>query len=291
MWPILVSRYLDWLVQQGRRPHTLRGYKGDLARLAEPLGAGEEGLERWVASLEGLAPATRARRLSAARGFLRWAASQGVQVSGLELVEHPARPGNRTRATAPDQAAVQAALGSIPLHADRDQLMFKLVALAGLRPGEVLALGFEDFDQPTGRLRVQGWGGATRYVLVDDPELELRLAHWARATGRQSGPMFCAGARQTPMRYQSLQERWRRYTAKAHVEVSLSDLRLHHAAQLLAGGVPEWAVRERLGQATGPLPAPLALSADDHIRAWRARQDGTGPVPPGEPGTAQASTG
>jgi hypothetical protein len=72
-------------------------------------------------------------------------------------------------------------------------------------------------------------------------------------------------------RYQSMAGRWARYTAAVGVRVRLGDLRRFHAAELIAGGVPEWVVRERLGQPRGPLPVPRQASADEEIRRWRAR--------------------
>jgi hypothetical protein len=75
-----------------------------------------------------------------------------------------------------------------------------------------------------------------------------------------------------PLRYQSVAERWARYQASAGVTVRLGDLRRFHAAELLAGGVPEWVVRQRLGQLSGPLPVPAGTDADDAIRAWRNRR-------------------
>jgi hypothetical protein len=149
----------------------------------------------------------------------------------------------------------------------------------------------QDFDASTGHLAVRGWGGASRQVLIDDPELQLRFTHWIRATGRSAGPLFCAPGRSTPLRYQSALERWKRYTARAGAELALGELRLHHAARLLAGGVPEWAVRDRLGQASGPLPISPATSADEAIRAWRQRQATAHTARPAEPGRSRRDAG
>lgn len=254
----------------------MRGYRGDLRELVARLEDGPADavtLRRWRASLEGFAPATQARRVSAARGFLRWASSHGVAVPHVNELKPP---GARRAVVAREYrsepwSVVEATLGAIPLQADLDQLLFKLLARGGLRPGEALALQIEDFNPAAGRLRVVGWGGATRDVLIDDPELRLRLPHWIRAAGRTTGPLFCAAKRTTPLRYQSLLARWQRYADVSGTRLRLGDLRTAHAAQLLAGGVPEWAVRERLGQPTGPLPMPPPTRADDEIRAWRER--------------------
>lgn len=294
MWAALADRYVEWLECEGRRPHTVRGYRTDLAGLVRWLsedGSRPAALAGWVDSLGGLAPATRARRLSAARGFLRWAASQGVEVAGADLLDERAGRPFKRPVVAPDPATVDAALAAIPLHADRDHLLFKLIALAGLRPGEVLAVRAEDFDASTGHLAVRGWGGRSRQVLIDEPELQLRLTHWVRGTGRSTGPVFCAPGQSTPLRYQSVQERWKRYTARAGVNLGLSELRLHHAAQLLAGAVPEWVVRDRLGQPTGPLPISPTTSADDAIRAWRQRCVTDQPAPPAEPDRTRRGAG
>lgn len=277
MWSERLNAYLEWLVAQGRRPHTVRGYRQDLRGLvaqAEGRSIGEAELQRWLASLDELAPATRARRRSAAKGFLRWAADNGAAVTGLEAVERSVSGAPRVAAPrrSPEWSAVEASLARIPRQADRDQLLFKLLALAGLRPGEALDLRIEDFDPVGGRLRVTGRGGVTRDVLIDDSELRLRLIHWIRATGRSSGPMFRGRGPGSSLRYESVRERWQRYATASGTQVSLSDLRTAHAARLLAGGVPEWVVRQRLGQPTGALPIPTQIDADEAILAWQQSQ-------------------
>ena len=68
--------------ERGAAPNTLAAYARDLRDLAEFAGAdwpeaGRETLEAWLGDLEsrGLGQATRARRLSAARQFYRFALS------------------------------------------------------------------------------------------------------------------------------------------------------------------------------------------------------------------------
>ncbi len=174
----------------------------------------------------------------------------------------------------PSREDVEAVLARIPLQASRDQLLFGLLAHLGLRPGEALELRFEDFDEAQAALTVPGWGGRRRRVLVDDPVILMRLVNWRRASGKESGPMFPGPKATAPLSYTAAAKRWRRYESASGVSVALGDVRLTHAAQLLEGGVPERAVRARLGQQTGPLPG-LDLSqrqADDAVRAWRAAQ-------------------
>jgi len=81
--------------------------------------------------------------------------------------------------------------------------------------------------------------------------------------------------------------RWKNYEAAAGVSVPLGDLRLGHALELLDAGLPEWVVRDRLGQHSGPLLRRSAepAQADEMVRAWRAAKDtalssGTAPTPP-----------
>ncbi len=301
----LVERYLADLARQGRGPHTLRGYRTDLrafvGQAVEMDSLDLHGLAHYEESLGQLAPSSAARRRSAVRGFLRWAEAHGVGVDDdtLEMAEPAASQARRAEPSrevaapvvAPDPEAVRAALGAVPLHADRDQLLFRLLAQVGLRPGEVLALRGDAFDEASGHLEVNGWGGSRRRVLVDETEVRLRLTHWIRATDPGNGPLFRGRGRTSPLRYQSIAERWTRYTAAVGVRVRLGDLRRFHAAQLIAGGVPEWAVRERLGQPRGPLPVSRQATADEEIRRWRARiLEAARPAAP-EPRTSRRTVG
>ncbi|MHA7987669.1 tyrosine-type recombinase/integrase [Rathayibacter sp. CAU 1779] len=285
----MVDSYLDELRRAGRRENTMRGYRTDLASLVEcaSLTGGVLDVKAVAAYLErpdGASAATRARRLSALRGLLRWCGQ--LRLLDEAQKELPVRVSTAQRSEKGRQdvrpADVHAVLATIPRHADRDQLLFGLLVRLGLRPGEALALRIEDFEETNRTLQVPGWGGVRRRVLVDDRQLVLRLMNLKRATGRVAGPMFTAPGQDTPLRYQSALEGWNRYCAAAGVTVHLADLRRLHAEELLAGGVPEAVVRDRLGQRTGPLTGatwhPSPEESDGAIRAWRARATGSEPL-------------
>lgn len=165
----------------------------------------------------------------------------------------------------------------IPHYADRDQLVFGLLAHLGLRPGEVLALQVEDFEEASASLFVTGWGGKRRRVLVDNRDVLLRLANYVRFSALPSGPLFTASGRETPLRYQSIQHRWAQYCATAGVDVQLTDLRRAHVADLVTGGVSEAVIRERIGQSTGALDAAYGSfsgeDSDAQIREWHKRRE------------------
>jgi integrase/recombinase XerC/integrase/recombinase XerD len=153
-------------------------------------------------------------------------------------------------------------------------LFFGLLVTVGLRPGEALGLSLEDFDEVEEAIDVPGWGGQRRRVLIADATMLMRLVNWRRTSGRSQGPMFLA-PRGGPLRYQTMVARWNEYEAAAGVSVPLGDLRLAHAMELLDAGVPEWVVRDRLGQHSGPLPRPSGgpAQADEMMRTWRATKD------------------
>lgn len=292
-WGAALDGYVTELQRRGRRPHTVQGYRGDLlwaARVVEATGGGvDEGAVQVLADALGeLAPATRARRRSALRGFLDWAAGAGAGPPGLSalLGAGGATAGGQPATGSADQAAVEAVLAAIPLHADRDQLLFGLMARTGLRPGEALALESGAFDEATGVLWVQGWGGRTRRVLVEDPQLGMRLVNWRRSAAGGNGPMFPSPVGTGSLRYASVLERWARYQHAAGVEVRLGDLRRAHTAALLAGGVPEWVVRARIGQPRGPLTGAAGddAAADQAMRDWRTRTAEAGASPAGAGG-------
>jgi integrase/recombinase XerC/integrase/recombinase XerD len=73
-----VADFLTDLATTGRSPHTIRGYRGDLAAFArwhpDGLDTIDVGVLRgFLTTLAGLAPATRARRQAALAAFLTWA--------------------------------------------------------------------------------------------------------------------------------------------------------------------------------------------------------------------------
>ncbi|HEY1569928.1 MAG TPA: tyrosine-type recombinase/integrase [Pseudonocardiaceae bacterium] len=264
-WAELVDEYLGELRARGLSHHTLRGYRADLLRLSLDLPVDPADVRN---ALDGLAPATRARRASALRGWWTWARTAGQVTGELDLEPGPRPPSDRARA--PESTAVRAVLDAIPRQADRDQLLFRLLATLGLRPGEALALRAEDVDTEAATLDVTGWGGRRRQVLIDDRTLNIRLHNWLWSTGIESGPLFRSPTGEGALRYQSVAQRWARYTTAAGVTLSLGDLRRAHSAELLAGGVPEWVVRDRIGQSTGDLPGARAGDAAAAITAWSA---------------------
>lgn len=275
-----VRSYLSELSSAGRRASTLRGYETDLRVLIECAAKyggvlDERVVSEYLAWPTARAAATRARRLSALRGLLRSCDRTDLLPRGGDVGRPHADAARRP--VRPDlPSAIDAVFAVIPRHADRDQLLFGLLAHLGLRPGEALALQVEDFEEQSASLAVTGWAGRRRRVFVDNREVLLRLTNYVRFAALPSGPLFAAPGRETPVRYQSVQHRWAQYCSLAGVDLQLSDLRRAHVADLIAGGVPELIIRERIGQAAGALYGTSAAfsseESDEAMRAWQERR-------------------
>lgn len=280
----LMADFLAELVHAHRSRHTCRAYATDLAQFAAfyrgPLGGITAGVIRgFEATLQRLRPASRARKQAALACFLDWAHCQGLIASDpMALVERVRRDPPRPRSLG--RQPVEAVLAIIPTARRRDRLLFRLLFETGLRVSEALGLHVEDLNLAADdeHLNVLGKGGQRRTVLLDDARLVSQLRAYLKQTGYRHGPLFRAekNGRGGPLRYQSVQERWAGYCARAGVCCTLHQLRYTHATELVNGGVSLATIRKRLGhknlQTTLRYAEQSDATADAEVRAWRRKQ-------------------
>ncbi|RNI24595.1 tyrosine-type recombinase/integrase [Flexivirga caeni] len=301
----LLDQYVADLIDRGRRPATVRGYRTDLRKLGQSLGGREltaERVTRHLASLTEFAPATRARHTAALRSFLRWYDARTPGRPGLlrlldgasprrDTPTHPSPPAGGSTTTDPHaDCDGDAALRCIPRQADRDHLFFGLIRRLGLRPSEALNLRVEDIDRSARHLDVPGWGGIRRRVYVDDLDVHLRLLNWREAIGRTSGALFAGENPEKPVSYQAMAKRWDRYVREAAVVSHLGDLRRAHLAELTAGGIPASVIAQRLGLRNLPITSwsSPAQDSDQLLDAWH---DARHPADVGKPKSPRRTSG
>lgn len=280
-----VTDFLAELAHANRSRHTCRAYATDLAQFSAfyrgPVGGvTAAAIRSFMATLERLSPASRARKRSALASFLDWAHRQGhVASDPMALVERVHRDPPRHRALG--RKPVDAILAIIPTAQRRDRLLFRLIFETGLRISEALGLHLEDLDLTADdeHLNVLGKGGQRRTVLLDEARLVGQLRAYLKQTGYRHGPLFRAekNGRGGPLRYQSVQERWAGYCARAGVCCTLHQLRHTHATELINGGVSLATIRKRLGhknlQTTLRYAEQSDATADAEVRAWRRKQN------------------
>ena len=260
-----VERFLAGARARGASPHTLRAYAGDLAdycrwleeRGLEPRSADRATLRRYAAALgaRGLAPATRARRLSAVRALHRRLETTGV------TDRDPAAevPGPRRRRRLPEtmKARDAATLLDAPWPEGplglRDRALLELLYGCGLRVSEVCGLDLDDVGPR--EVRAHGKGSKTRLLPIGGPALDA-VAAW-RAHGRPElerpdSPrallLSARGRRLDPTAV-------RRALARRLQAVGLDRrgphaLRHAYATHLLEGGGDLRAIQELLGHAS-----------------------------------------
>jgi integrase/recombinase XerD len=132
----------------------------DVAVLGTPAGA--SALEAaFTAAFGQLAPATRARHLSALRSALAWWAEAGwVTADPTAGWARPKVPVDTTRALTRAQVAAIWKL-DVPL---RDKAMWRMLYETAARAEEILGLDVPDLDLPGKRGRVISKGGTTDWV-------------------------------------------------------------------------------------------------------------------------------
>jgi len=281
----LIADFLADLAHSNRSPHTRQAYAADLSRFssfytgpADRITA--DVLRAFFATRTHLSPATRARTQAALASFLGWAYRHDL-IASLPMARvdrvrpDPPWPRGLTR------ERIEAIMAVIPATEKRDRLLFRLMVETGLRVGEALALSIEDLDltQDDEHLTVVGKGNQRRTVVLDDARLVQGVRAYLKRTRYTRGPLFRAAknGHGGPLRYQSIQEHWQRYCARAGVACTLHQLRHSHATELVNAGVSLATIRKRLGhknlQTTLRYAEQSDGAADAEIRSWRRQQE------------------
>ncbi len=282
--------------------HTVRAYESDLVQLLEHA-ATERGVKRtalrpshldrtairgFLARVHelGQSRATAARKLAAARTFLRYLRREGVIDSDPgALIGTPKRevrmPAHLSEAEM--VALISAPAGDRPL-GRRDRAILELFYASGLRLSELVGLDLDDVNLSARMVRVLGKGGKPRLVpfntstvtairaYLKDRELIVRegpakAGHYRRSGGRDSGgrhsgsvrlqadrrgrePLF-VNYRGTRLTVRSVDRFVRRYAAATSTRIGISPHALRHsfATHLLRRGADLRSIQELLGHA------------------------------------------
>lgn len=272
--------------------HTVRAYDSDLSQFLDyaasaasvkrrdltPAQLDRGALRGFLAELHraGQSRATAARKLAAARTFLRYLRREGfIDDDPGALVATPKRevrmPAHLSEAEM--TALLAAPAGDTPL-SRRDRAILELFYASGLRLSELVGLDIDDVNLSARMVRVLGKGGKQRLVpfngstagalreylrdrdvLVGQDGLERRERRSSRPSrgsslSRPSRPLFVnyRGGRLT---VRSVDRLVRRYVSASSTRLGISPHALRHsfATHLLQRGADLRAIQELLGHA------------------------------------------
>jgi integrase/recombinase XerC len=262
--------------------HTVRAYESDLSQFlghaAARLGLkrsalvasnlDRSALRGFLAHLHeaGQSRATAARKLAAARTFLRYLRREGLIDSDPgALIATPKRevrmPAHLSEAEM--IALIAAPAGDSPL-GRRDRGILELFYASGLRLGELVGLDLEDVNMSARMVRVVGKGGKPRLVpfnsstvtairsYLKDRELLVAGAVSGKSgpPARRRQPLF-VNYRGTRLTVRSVDRLVRKYVAATSTRLGISPHALRHsfATHLLQRGADLRSIQELLGHA------------------------------------------
>ena len=263
----LIGLYLDVLrVERGLSPRTVAAYGSDLAVFSAF--CAEKGIERAAAIdrglLEGallhlhergLSPRSRARALSAFRGFFKFLVMDGHREDDPAARLRSAKQGRKL----PDVLSREEVLnlldapGTDTPRGLRDSAMLELVYSSGLRVSELCGLELNSLRTDPPILVVRGKGDKERIVPVGPHALAAinryleEGRHLLPSVGR-SGALF-PGRRGKHLTRQAFWKSIKRYGLKAGIlkEISPHTMRHSFATHLLEGGADLRSVQAMLG--------------------------------------------
>jgi integrase/recombinase XerC len=273
-----LKTFLQFLrLNRNASAHTVRAYESDLSQFLdhaaaladvkraalEPSHLDRAALRGFLAELHkrGLSRASAARKLAAARTFLRYLRREGmVNDDAGAMVPTPKRDvrmpvhlSEQEMARLVTAPALDAPLGR------RDRAILELFYASGLRLSELAGLDADDVNLSAQMVRTLGKGGKQRIVpfnkstasairaYLKDRELLVR----GRPRGRsQADPLF-VNYRGTRLTVRSIDRLVRRYAAASGARLGVSPHALRHsfATHLLQRGADLRAIQELLGHA------------------------------------------
>lgn len=265
----LIGLYLDVLrVERGLSPRTVEAYGSDLAGLAAFCaaegvdavdGVDRAHLERFLGQLHerGLSATSRARALSAVRGFFKFLVVDGVREDDPAARLRSPKSGRKLPdvLTRDDVMALLAAPGVETPRGLRDTAMLELVYSSGLRVSELCGLELNSLRADPPILVVRGKGNKERIVPVGPHALRSIATYLEEGRPLLPGApgsrfLFCGRAGR-PMTRQGFWKNIKRYALQAGIDKDVSPHTMRHsfATHLLEGGADLRSVQTMLGHA------------------------------------------
>ncbi len=189
--PASIASFLAYqLAVRGLSPRTLDSYRRDLTDLQSYLGEQgggvleqieESEIEGWLrrGRALGYTPATRARRLSALRSYLRYLREEGLREDDpARRLAAPKKRQALPRVLSQDEVErlLAAPERNTPLGA-RDHAMLEVLYATGVRVSELVAIQTPQLDLRRGLLRVVGKGDRERIVPLGGPAIRAVSAY------------------------------------------------------------------------------------------------------------------
>jgi integrase/recombinase XerC len=258
-----IGRYLTHLAAERRlSAHTVENYRRDLESLSVLAGnldlqaLDSPQIRHFIARLhgQGLSAKSLARRLSAWRGFYRFACKRlGFKRNPCSDLRPPKARRALPEALSPDACAQLLNQVAEDVLEIRDKAMFELFYSSGLRLAELVSLDLQVLDLSAGEATVTGKGSKARIVPVGEKAREA-LSAWLNVRGgiakSEEKAVFTSrnGSRLTSRQVALRLDRWAR---KAGLDVHLHPHMLRHsfASHVLQSSGDLRAVQEMLGHA------------------------------------------
>lgn len=266
----MVDVYLSHLsAERGLAEATVQSYAEDLADICaflEQISVGgwdelkDLHMVSYLASKakQGLAPASRARRLSAARGLVQYLMRRELldddPLAGLRGPKQ-----NQGLPSFLSREEIGRLLDAPPDDTDlglRDRAMLEMMYGAGLRASEVITIGVGQVQFQVGCLMVRGKGNKERIVPLHQIALD-RLTAWLEGprsrllTGKKPVEQVFVNARGGPLSRMGLWKILDKHVKAAGITTHVSPHTLRHtfATHLLEGGADLRSVQMMLGHA------------------------------------------
>jgi integrase/recombinase XerD len=266
----------------------LKDFAGFLDRKGlAPATAARADIEAWLVDCEaqGLAVATRARRLSAVRGLYRFAFEEGWRADNPALrLTGPGKAKSLPKTLSEDEVGrlIDAARGHgrSPAERARNTCLMELLYATGMRVSELVGLPVSAARGDPRMLLVRGKGGKERLVPLSAPA-RAALAQWLETRDEAEEKAREKGAKPSPFLFPSTGKeghltRHRFYGLIKEFAVdagispaSVTPHRLRHAfaTHLLAHGADLRAIQTLLGHADVSTTEIYTHVLDERLRA------------------------
>lgn len=255
-----IDLFLENLRSKGRSEHTVINYTVDLHQFAEYLnnqGTTEitqitgdviRGFLREAMGF-GFAKSSASRKLSAARGFVKWLNRSGLlDYDPGEELRGPKLPASLPRALSYEDT--ETLLDKGPKSGKyflRDRLVLELMYSSGLRVSELIGLNLDDVEFSERILRIRGKGGKERIVPFGAVAQKL-LGEWITALSISEGPIFGSERGAERLTVRTVHRIVLRAAQRAGLYgISPHTLRHCFATHMLERGAPLRVVQEMLG--------------------------------------------